>query len=86
LIRIVLNGHAIYFVKPDREFGIQSTERMVDEKTGRIYGSSSRMIALLPGINRDKIEARYNKGVLTVKLPKTEEGKAGMKKIAIKSD
>jgi HSP20 family protein len=40
-------------------------------------------VTLPPGINKDKVEARYHSGVLTVTLPKTAEGKA--KRIAVKS-
>jgi HSP20 family molecular chaperone IbpA len=30
---------------------------------------------LPPGINREKVEAKYHNGVLLVRLPKTPEGK-----------
>jgi HSP20 family protein len=40
-------------------------------------------VTLPPGINRDKVEAKYHSGVLTVTLPKTAEGKA--KRVAVKS-
>jgi HSP20 family protein len=39
-------------------------------------------VALPAGIDKDKIEAKYHSGVLTVTLPKTAEGKA--MKIAVK--
>lgn len=32
-------------------------------------------LSLPPGIARDKVEARYDKGILTITLPKTPEGK-----------
>jgi HSP20 family protein len=41
-------------------------------------------VALPAGIDRDKVEAKYHSGVLTVTLPKTTEGKA--KKIAVKAN
>jgi HSP20 family protein len=41
-------------------------------------------VALPDGIDKDKVEAKYRNGVLTVTLPKTEEGKA--KRIAVKAD
>jgi HSP20 family protein len=40
-------------------------------------------VTLPAGINRDKVDARYHNGVLTVTLPKTADGKA--KKIAVKN-
>lgn len=40
-------------------------------------------ITLPPGIDTDKVEAKCNKGVLTVRLPKTTAGKA--KHITVKS-
>jgi HSP20 family protein len=40
-------------------------------------------VTLPPGIDKDKVEARYHNGVLTVTMPKTAQGKA--KRIAVKS-
>jgi HSP20 family protein len=40
-------------------------------------------VALPEGIDQDKVEAKYHKGVLTVTLPKTEAGRA--KKVAVKA-
>jgi HSP20 family protein len=40
-------------------------------------------VTLPPGIDRNKVEAKYHNGVLTVTLPKTAEGKA--KRITVKS-
>jgi HSP20 family protein len=40
-------------------------------------------VALPAGIDKDKVDARYHSGVLTVTLPKTAAGKA--KKIAVKA-
>jgi HSP20 family protein len=49
----------------------------------RRYGSFARSITLPAGIESDKIDARYEKGVLKLHLPKAEEVKP--KKIAIHS-
>jgi len=38
----------------------------------RSYGSFSRSIALSAPVNADKIEAKYEKGVLTITAPKKE--------------
>ena len=49
----------------------------------RSHGSFARSITLPAGVESDKIEANYEAGVLTLRLPKAEEIKP--KKIAIKS-
>jgi len=41
----------------------------------RSYGSFSRSLTLPAAVDLDKIEARYDKGVLTVTCPKKEEVK-----------
>jgi len=41
----------------------------------RRYGSFSRSVSLPASVNPDKIEATYDKGVLTLHLPKVEEAK-----------
>ena len=41
----------------------------------RSYGSFSRSLALPGAVDLDKIEAKYDKGVLTVTCPKKEEVK-----------
>lgn len=48
------------------------------------YGSFRRTIPLPEGLNLDKVEAAFKKGVLTVTLPRLEEAKA--KKIAVKTE
>jgi HSP20 family protein len=51
----------------------------------RRYGSFQRSFALPDGIDADKIEANFTKGVLTVKLPKTPAAQQAEKKIAVKA-
>ncbi len=51
----------------------------------RSYGAVHRMIPLPPGVDTDKADARFKKGVLTVSLPKTPEAKAKVKRIAVKA-
>ena len=41
----------------------------------RSYGSFARSLVLPAAVNMDKIEAKYDKGVLTVTCPKKEEVK-----------
>jgi len=50
--------------------------------TERWAGAFSRSVALPPGVDPEKIQASFKKGVLEVHLPKTKEAKG--KKIEIK--
>lgn len=49
----------------------------------RSYGSFRRSIPLDAEVVADKVEARFDKGLLTVTLPKTAEAKTHMRKIPI---
>lgn len=65
-------------VKEEKEF--DETHYHLRE---RRFGSFSRSIKLPSGIEAEKIEANYDKGVLKLHLPKVEEIKP--KKIAVKT-
>ncbi|MEE9301381.1 MAG: Hsp20/alpha crystallin family protein [Alphaproteobacteria bacterium] len=49
----------------------------------RRYGSVQRALALPEGVDTDKISAKFEKGVLTVDLPKSPEKQTAVKKIKI---
>jgi HSP20 family protein len=49
----------------------------------RAYGSFRRSLPLGANIRTDKIEAHFDKGVLTITLPKTEEAKTKTRKIPV---
>ena len=49
----------------------------------RRYGSFQRSFSVPDGVDADKIEASFKKGVLTVTLPKSPEAKKKEKKIAV---
>jgi HSP20 family protein len=51
----------------------------------RSYGAFNRVIPLPQGLDTNKAEAHYKNGVLTIKIPKTEEAKAKVKKVSIKT-
>lgn len=51
----------------------------------RSYGSFERSFRLPPSVERDKIVANFDKGVLTLTLPKSAEAKKQEKTIEIKS-
>lgn len=50
----------------------------------RRFGSFERYFSMPEGVDLDKIEARFNKGILTVTLPKKPEAQKPEKKIEIK--
>jgi HSP20 family protein len=51
----------------------------------RHFGSFERYFRLPEGIDADRIEATFKKGVLTVTLPKTVEAQKAEKKIEVKT-
>jgi len=51
----------------------------------RRYGSFQRSFALPDTVDRDKIDARFAKGVLTLTLPKKPEAVKQQKKIEVKA-
>lgn len=51
----------------------------------RRYGSFQRIFQVPEGVDIDKIEANFAKGVLTVTLPKSAEGQKTEKKITVKA-
>jgi HSP20 family protein len=54
--------------------------------TERSYGSIRRRFALPPGVDVEKMDASFSKGVLKVVLPKSEEAASGGRKIEVRSD
>ncbi|WP_411958733.1 Hsp20/alpha crystallin family protein [Paracoccus homiensis] len=56
-----------------------------DGFTSQSRRSFHRMIPVPPGVDAEKAEAEFKRGVLTVTLPKTEEAKARVKRIDVKS-
>jgi HSP20 family protein len=51
----------------------------------RRFGSFERSFRLPEGVDKDKIEATFKKGVLTVTLPKSAEAQKAKKKIEVKT-
>ena len=52
----------------------------------RRYGVFQRSFAVPNGIDVDTVEARFNKGVLTITLPKSPEAQKKEKKVEIKTN
>lgn len=51
----------------------------------RHYGSFERCLRLPNGVDESQIDAKFDKGVLTVTLPKTAAAKLAPRKIAVKA-
>ncbi len=65
----------------------KSEKEMNEEKFHRIertYGKFQRSFELPGYVERDKIEAEYNNGILTVTVPKAEEAKPKQIEVKIK--
>jgi len=69
-------------------------EKRADGRSGRaggyyrsecFYGSFERMIALPESIDRDRVEARFRKGILTLHLPKTAEARERARRIPVQA-
>lgn len=54
-------------------------------RTERSYGSFVRRLALPYPVDEDRIQARFDKGVLKIVLPKSPDVKAGERRIEIKT-
>ena len=51
----------------------------------RTYGAFQRTIALPSEVKEEEIEAKFNKGVLTITLPKAEEAQKAVRHIEVKA-
>lgn len=65
-----------------REFSSEVKEESY-HRIERRYGAFSRAITLPPTVDPDRVEARFDKGVLTVEVAKTEKAKP--RKIKVKA-
>lgn len=69
--------------------GEKTDEKQEEKKdyhlSERRYGSFQRSFRIPDGVDTEKIEASFSKGLLTVKLPKTAEAVKSEKKIDIKA-
>lgn len=68
--------------KEDHEEGDKEGNYYLSE---RRFGSFERTIRIPEGIDRDKIDATFKNGVLTVHLPKKPEARTPSKKIDVKT-
>jgi len=49
------------------------------------YGAFERIIDLPTAVDEEKADAEFSKGVLTIRLPKSEQARAKRKKVEVKS-
>jgi HSP20 family protein len=52
----------------------------------RSFGSFARTIPLSAEIDEEKVDAKFSKGVLTIRLPKTIEAQSAYRKIEVKGE
>lgn len=82
-IEISLNNETLT-IKGEKKEVKEETEKGY-YRSERSYGSFQRMIPLPCGIDKDKVQATYDNGVLKVVMPKCKEALEVVKKIEIKS-
>ena len=75
-------GDGLLTVKGEKKSEKETKERDY-YLSERRYGSFSRSMRVPDSVDTDKAKARFDKGVLTITLPKRAEAKAKKKKIAI---
>ncbi|MDE1973722.1 MAG: Hsp20/alpha crystallin family protein [Hyphomicrobiales bacterium] len=63
----------------------EETKKDYNYMRERSFGSFQRILTVPEGIDADKAEATFNKGVLTVTLPKTVEAQKAEKRITVKA-
>ena len=77
-------GDDYLFIKAEKRQAHEdkAKDRFVSERS---YGVFQRTFALPPDIERNAIDAKFAKGVLTVTLPKSAKAQASAKKIEVKA-
>ncbi len=76
----VLLHDGVLTLRGERKREEEDRSRRLSE---RYYGRFERQIAVPPEIDEEKVKASFEKGVLTVTLPKTAEAAKGVKRIPI---
>lgn len=82
-VEIRLSNHTLT-IKGEKDEQKEETQKDY-HLSERRYGSFQRTFRLPEGIDTNKIDASFAKGVLMVKLPKTAEAQKAEKKIPIKA-
>jgi HSP20 family protein len=76
------NGNLVIKGQKQEETNEESKDYHLHE---RHFGSFERAFALPDGVDADKIEASFDKGILKVTLPKTASAQKPEKKITVKA-
>jgi HSP20 family protein len=82
-VEVVLTDNVLT-IKGEKRVGSEEAKKSY-AYVERSYGSFQRSIPLGVEVIADKIEATFDKGVLTIDLPKTAEAKKAFKKIPIRA-
>jgi HSP20 family protein len=80
-INITLDAHMLTISGEKRSEKEEKDQRYY--RVERSYGSFQRSIPLPEGIQEEKIDATFKRGVLVIKLPKSVEAQKKSKKISI---
>lgn len=80
--KINVNGDMLT-ISAEREETTEEEDKQYNRREYN-YSSFSRSFTLPEEVKRDKIEAKYEDGVLTLVLPKSETAKVSAKSIAVK--
>jgi HSP20 family protein len=73
-VNITLENNVLT-IAGERKFEAEEKQNETYHRLERLYGAFSRSFTLAPTVLTDKVEATFDNGVLTVKLPKQEEAK-----------
>ena len=78
----VADGMLVLRGEKRQQSATDKADVMVSE---RRYGAFQRSFRLPPSVEHARIEARFEKGVLTVRLPKSESARSAARRIAVKA-
>jgi HSP20 family protein len=81
-VEISINEGVLTLKGKREEEKLEETDTCV--RSERVFGSFSRQIILPRNVDVDKVKAKFNKGVLEIKLPYSEDAKE--RKISIESE
>ena len=81
-VELSLSDGALVIRGEKRQERSEEDERYVLRE--RAFGRIERAVPLPEGVDPDRAEASFRNGVLTVTIPKTEQGRASMKRIGVR--
>lgn len=80
-IEVTLDGHTLIVRGEKRQD--KEEKKKTYHLVERSFGQFQRVVPLPQGIDKDKIKAKFSRGVLDITIPKTEEARAERKKISV---